>query len=99
MSVNYTAWLYDPSKADFKGLMFDSTTASDGTQTPFQFTLGTGAVIQGWEKGVPGMNVGGIRRLIIPPSLAYGEQRSGKVPPNATLVFDIQLVAITASGS
>ncbi len=90
LSVNYTGWLYDPSKADFKGLQFDASAAG----TPFQFTLGAGQVIQGWEQGLPGMNVGGVRRLVIPPSQAYGDQRSGKIPPNAALVFDIELVSV-----
>ena len=87
LTVNYTGWLYDPTKADFKGLQFD-------TATGFQFTLGTGQVIQGWDQGLLGMNLGGTRRLIVPSSLAYGESRSGKIPPNAALVFDVQLTAV-----
>jgi FKBP-type peptidyl-prolyl cis-trans isomerase len=87
LTVNYTGWLYDPTKADFKGLQFDTATA-------FQFTLGTGQVIQGWDLGLVGMNLGGTRRLIVPSSLAYGESRSGKIPPNAALLFDVQLTAV-----
>jgi FKBP-type peptidyl-prolyl cis-trans isomerase FkpA len=90
LTVNYTGWLYDASKADFKGLQFDSSAGS----APFVFTLGSGQVIKGWDQGVPGMKVGGMRRLVIPPSLAYGEIRSGGIPPNSTLVFDIELVSI-----
>jgi FKBP-type peptidyl-prolyl cis-trans isomerase FkpA len=91
LTVNYTGWLYDPSKVDFKGLQFDST-ASKGTT--FSFPLGAKQVIAGWEKGLPGMQVGGVRRLIVPPSLAYGDTRNGPIPPNATLVFEIELVDV-----
>jgi FKBP-type peptidyl-prolyl cis-trans isomerase FkpA len=87
LTVNYSGWLYDPTKSDFKGLPFDSS-------TNFSFTLGTGQVIQGWDQGLVGMNVGGLRRLIIPASLAYGSSRSGKIPPNAALVFDVQLINV-----
>jgi FKBP-type peptidyl-prolyl cis-trans isomerase len=63
---------------------------------PFQFRVGAGQVIQGWDRGVPGMRIGGTRRLIIPPSLAYGSQgRPPQIPGNATLTFDIELLAIT----
>jgi FKBP-type peptidyl-prolyl cis-trans isomerase FkpA len=90
VTVNYTGWLYDATKTDGKGLQFDSSIG----RTPFQFTLGTGQVIRGWDQGIPGMKEGGRRRLVIPPSLAYGETRSGPIPPNATLVFDVDLVSI-----
>jgi FKBP-type peptidyl-prolyl cis-trans isomerase FkpA len=90
VTVDYTGWLYDPSKADQKGLQFDSSIG----RTPFSTTLGTGAVIKGWDQGIPGMLVGGTRRLVIPPSLAYGDTRSGIVPPNSTLVFDITLLSM-----
>jgi FKBP-type peptidyl-prolyl cis-trans isomerase len=90
VTVDYTAWFYDATKPDFKGLQFDSSIG----QTPFTFALGTGSVIQGWDQGVPGMREGGQRRLIIPPSLAYGDTRKGIVPPNATLVFDISLITV-----
>jgi FKBP-type peptidyl-prolyl cis-trans isomerase len=90
MTVNYTGWLYDTSKADHKGLMFDTSIG----KTPFSFTLGAGQVIKGWDQGVVGMKVGGARELVIPPSLAYGSTRSGVIPPNATLLFDITLVSI-----
>jgi FKBP-type peptidyl-prolyl cis-trans isomerase FkpA len=94
VTVNYTGWLYDRSKTDGKGIQFDS---SANSSTPFSFTLGQGQVIAGWDQGVPGMKVGGIRRLVIPPSLAYGAARYGPIPPDATLVFDIELVDVTTS--
>jgi len=87
LTVNYTGWIYDPSKVDKKGLQFDTSIG----RTAFTFTLGSGSVIKGWEQGIVGMKVGGIRRLVIPPSLAYGSTRNNSIPPNATLVFDIEL--------
>jgi len=93
--VNYTGWLYDASKPDNKGTQFDSS-LSPG-RTPFDFVIGdTGprGVIAGWNQGVVGMKVGGSRRLIIPPDLGYGPSGSGPIPPNATLVFDIDLLNI-----
>lgn len=90
VTVNYTGWLYDASRPDQKGLQFDS---SAGT-TPFSFTLGSGRVIAGWDRGVAGMKVGGVRRLVVPPSLGYGGTRNGLIPPNATLVFDIELLSV-----
>lgn len=94
--VNYTGWLYDASKTDNKGTQFDSS-LSPG-RGPFDFVIGatTGqkAVIPGWSQGVVGMKVGGSRRLIIPPDLGYGSSGSGPIPPNATLVFDIDLLSI-----
>jgi FKBP-type peptidyl-prolyl cis-trans isomerase FkpA len=91
LTVQYTGWLYDPSKTDSKGLQFET---SRGSSTPFAFTLGAGQVIDGWDQGLVGMRVGGLRRLVIPPSLAYGASRNGSIPPNATLVFEIELVSI-----
>ena len=90
VTVNYTGWLYDPTKTDSKGLQFDTSIGG----TPFVFVIGTGAVISGWERGVPGMKSGGLRRLVVPPVLAYGSIRSGPIPPNTTLVFDIELVSV-----
>lgn len=90
--VHYTGWLYDPSKPDGKGKQFDSST---GRATPFGFIIGVGRVIKGWDQGVPGMKIKGKRTLIIPPSLGYGERGAGGViPPNATLIFDVELVDI-----
>ncbi|MCA9368626.1 FKBP-type peptidyl-prolyl cis-trans isomerase, partial [Candidatus Kaiserbacteria bacterium] len=62
--------------------------------TPFEFTVGKGMVIEGWDKGLVGMQVGGQRALVIPPEMAYGEQGIGPIPPNSTLVFMIELVEI-----
>lgn len=90
LSVNYTGWLYDPSKPDLKGLQFDTSVNT----TPFSFSLGSGQVIAGWDQGVAGMRVGGLRRLVVPPSLAYGTTRSGPIPANSTLVFDIELLSV-----
>jgi FKBP-type peptidyl-prolyl cis-trans isomerase FkpA len=92
VTVNYTGWFHDPSQPDDKGAVFDSSLG----RTPFSFILGSGSVIAGWELGVPGMRVGGLRRLVIPPSLAYGETRAGTIPPSASLVFDIELLSVTS---
>lgn len=92
VTVDYTGWLYDPSAPDSKGPQFDSSLG----RTPFSFTIGAGQVIRGWDEGVVGMKVGGVRRLVIPPSLAYGAGRRGPIPPNSTLVFDITLESVTA---
>jgi FKBP-type peptidyl-prolyl cis-trans isomerase FkpA len=90
--VNYTGWLYDSGGPDHKGRQFDSSIP--GGQ-PFKFKLGAGQVIKGWDQGVAGMQVGGSRRLTIPAALAYGDDGAGGViPPGATLVFDIELLAI-----
>ncbi|HEY7292988.1 MAG TPA: FKBP-type peptidyl-prolyl cis-trans isomerase [Vicinamibacterales bacterium] len=89
LSVDYTGWLYDSTKSDNKGLQFDSSIG----KAPFSFILGNGDVIKGWDQGVAGMRVGGVRRLVVPPSLAYGDTRSGPIPPNSTLVFDITLLS------
>jgi FKBP-type peptidyl-prolyl cis-trans isomerase len=90
--MNYTGWLYEAAAADKKGKQFDSSKASG---TPFSFTLGAGQVIKGWDQGVAGMKVGGQRRLTIPADLAYGAGGAGGViPPGATLVFDVELLAI-----
>ena len=85
-TVAYTGWLYDTSKTDGKGKQFDSGSS-------FAFRIGAGAVIKGWDQGVAGMRVGGQRRLIIPPELAYGSAGAGNgaIPPSATLVFDITM--------
>jgi FKBP-type peptidyl-prolyl cis-trans isomerase FkpA len=89
LTVSYTGWLYDPSKADLKGLQFDT---SANSTIPFSFILGTQSVIQGWDTGLVGMKVGGIRKLVIPSSLAYGNARNQSIPPFATLVFEVELL-------
>ena len=90
--VHYTGWLHDPSKADGHGSKFDS---SVDRRQPFEFVLGGGQVIRGWDEGVAGMKVGGKRTLVIPPEMAYGARGAGGViPPNATLVFDVELVEV-----
>ena len=92
ISVHYTGWLHDPSKPDGKGRKFDSSL--DRGQ-PFQFHLGGGQVIRGWDEGFAGMKVGGKRTLIIPPEMGYGSRGAGGViPPNATLVFDVELLDV-----
>lgn len=90
LSVHYTGWLYDGSKTDLKGLQFDS---SAGLQ-PLKFTLGSGGVIEGFDRGTAGMRVGGIRRIVIPPSLGYGPSRNNTIPANATLLFEVELVEV-----
>ncbi len=91
--VHYTGWLYDPGAKDFRGRQFDS---SRERGQPFSFPLGAGRVIQGWEQGIPGMKVGGLRRLVIPPALAYGSRDvgNGAIPPNSTLLFEVELLAV-----
>ena len=92
VTVHYSGWLYDPSKPQGKGTKFDSS--KDRGQT-FQFGLGRGMVIQGWDQGVEGMKVGGNRTLIIPPDLGYGSRGAGGViPPNAALLFDVELINV-----
>jgi FKBP-type peptidyl-prolyl cis-trans isomerase len=90
LQVHYIGWLYDPARADGKGGVFD--TSRNGT--PFVFTLGASEVIPGWDQGVVGMSVGAVRRLVIPPNLAYGSSRAGPLPQYSTLIFEIELLAI-----
>lgn len=92
-AVHYTGWLYDADAPDNKGREFDS---SRPRSQPITFTLGSGQVIAGWERGVEGMRVGEQRRLLIPPDLAYGDRGAGggAIPPGATLIFDVELTAI-----
>jgi FKBP-type peptidyl-prolyl cis-trans isomerase FkpA len=87
--VHYTGWLYQDGE---KGAKFDS---SKDRNDPFEFPLGAGHVIRGWDEGVQGMKVGGTRVLVIPPQLGYGARGAGGViPPNATLMFEVDLLAV-----
>jgi FKBP-type peptidyl-prolyl cis-trans isomerase len=95
--VDYYGWLYSTATSDNKGSLFDTSLQTG--RTPFQYVVGTGQVIAGWEQGIPGMKVGGIRRLIIPPALAYGTTGSGSIPPNATLVFEVRLNDVLVSAT
>ena len=95
LTVNYTLWLYDSSGVDNKGPQLESTRGGE----PFTFVLGAGQTIQGWDQGIPGMQEGGLRRLVVPPSLAYGPPRNGSIPPNSTLVFEVELLNVEAAGS
>ena len=92
VSVHYTGWLHDPDAPDLKGKKFDS---SVDRGEAFEFPLGGGRVIKGWDEGFAGMKVGGKRTLIIPAEMGYGARGAGGViPPNATLVFDVELLGV-----
>ena len=92
VTVHYTGWLYDPAQPDGHGKKFDS---SLDRREPFVFFLGGGQVIQGWDEGFAGMKIGGKRTLIIPPEMGYGARGAGgAIPPNATLIFDVELLGI-----
>jgi len=90
LSVHYTLWMYDPAGSNGKGQQIQTSVGG----TPFPFVLGTGAVIAGWDRGVPGMLIGGRRRLVLPPELAYGAAGNPPIPGNASLVFEIELLSV-----
>ena len=92
VTVHYTGWLFDTTKPENKGRKFDS---SRDRNDPFTFRLGAGEVIEGWDRGVAGMKVGGHRTLTIPSDMGYGSRGAGGViPPNATLLFDVELLDV-----
>ena len=88
--VNYTGWLYDPAAPQQRGKEFDSSVGRE----PFSFQVGAGQVIKGWDVGVQGMKVGGKRTLIVPADRGYGAGGAGPIPPNATLVFEVELLDV-----
>jgi FKBP-type peptidyl-prolyl cis-trans isomerase FkpA len=90
VTVNYTGWLYLPDAPQHHGTQFDSSVG----RKPFTFRLGSGGVIPGWDQGVDGMKVGGKRTLVIPASLGYGADGAGPIPPNANLIFDVELLDV-----
>ena len=93
VSMNYTGWLFKPFATKQHGKKFDSSL--EPGRTPLDFRLGEGRVIKGWEQGIAGMKVGGKRTLIIPASLAYGAKGAGgDIPPNADLIFDVELMDV-----
>jgi peptidylprolyl isomerase len=92
VTVHYTGWLFDKNAPENKGTKFDSSRDRD---EPFDFPLGEGHVIQGWDMGVQGMKIGGQRTLVVPPEMGYGRRGAGGViPGNATLVFDVELLEV-----
>jgi|TARA_B110000240_G_C13430134_1_gene423317 FKBP-type peptidyl-prolyl cis-trans isomerase FkpA len=92
ISVHYTGWILDASKSDKKGDKFDS---SLDRKQPFNFVLGVGQVIQGWDQGFDGMKIGGKRTILIPSEMGYGSRGAGNaIPPNADLIFEIELLEI-----
>jgi FKBP-type peptidyl-prolyl cis-trans isomerase FkpA len=90
VTVHYTGWLYAPKSPQSHGARFDSSVGGE----PFTFPLGMGGVIKGWDQGVAGMKVGGKRTLIIPSELGYGARGIGPIPPNANLIFDVELLDV-----
>jgi FKBP-type peptidyl-prolyl cis-trans isomerase FkpA len=90
VTVNYTGWLYQPDAPDHHGAQFDTSIG----RKPFTFRLGSGMVIPGWDQGVAGMKVGGKRTLVIPAALGYGAEGAGPIPPNANLIFDVELLDV-----
>ena len=92
VTVHYTGWLWDATAAGHRGKKFDS---SHDHGQPFTFRLGAGMVIRGWDEGVAGMKAGGARTLVIPSQLGYGHRGAGAdIPPNSTLVFDVELLDV-----
>jgi FKBP-type peptidyl-prolyl cis-trans isomerase FkpA len=90
LTVHYALWFFSTTGTDGKGQLIQTSVGS----TPFSFTLGQADVIPGWDQGLVGMKVGGVRRLIVPPALAYGATGNGPIPPNTNLVFEIELLDV-----
>lgn len=90
VTVNYAVWLFSTTAAENKGTLVDTSVG----RTPLQFTLAGGSVIPGFDRGVVGMKVGGVRRLVVPPELAYGATGNQSVPPNSNLVFEVELLGV-----
>jgi FKBP-type peptidyl-prolyl cis-trans isomerase len=90
LRVFYTGWIYDGSRPDQKGLQFETNVGG----TPLAFVLGRGQVIPGWDQGLVGVQTGTIRRLVIPPDRAYGSSRNGPIPPNSTLIFEVEVAEV-----
>ncbi len=88
--VHYTGWLHQPTAPQQRGAQFDSSKGGE----PFSFQVGGGNVIKGWDDGVQGMKVGGKRTLIIPPEMGYGANGAGPIPPNASLIFEVELLDV-----
>jgi FKBP-type peptidyl-prolyl cis-trans isomerase FkpA len=90
VTVHYSGWLYAPNAPKQRGAAFDTSVGGE----PFTFNLGAGNVIKGWDQGLVGMKVGGKRTLIIPAALGYGARGAGPIPPNANLIFEVQLLGV-----
>jgi FKBP-type peptidyl-prolyl cis-trans isomerase FkpA len=90
VTIHYTGWLYVPKAPKQRGAAFDTSVGA----TPHTFTLGTGAVIKGWDEGVLGMRAGGKRTLLVPASMGFGKEGLGPVPPTASMVFDVELLKV-----
>jgi FKBP-type peptidyl-prolyl cis-trans isomerase FkpA len=90
VTVHYTGWLYSPKEPRQHGAQFDSSVGGE----PFTFQLGAGKVIPGWDEGLVGMKVGGKRTLVVPAAMGYGSRGAGPIPPNANLIFDVQLLDV-----
>ena len=90
LTVHYALWFFSTTGTDNKGTLVQTSVGG----SPFQFVLGTNQVIRGWDQGLVGMKVGGVRRLVVPPELAYGATGQGPIPPNQNLVFEVELVGV-----